>query len=75
MVIEVGRQQQGLSPDQAGMGGGIGRGQELNIERAGSRERTNEASFETQYFEAAENGDEREMARLEGRECISGRTM
>ena len=34
------------------------------IGRAGP-ERINEASFETQYFEAAENGDEREMARLQ----------
>ena len=38
------------------------------LERAGRTERITEASFETQYFEAAENGDEREMARLEGRE-------
>ena len=35
------------------------------LERAGRAERINEASFETQYFEAAEDGDEREMARLE----------
>ena len=34
------------------------------LERAGSRERINEASLKDQYFEAAENGDEREMARL-----------
>ena len=38
------------------------------LERAGRTERINEASFETQYFEAAENGDEREMARLQNRE-------
>ena len=39
------------------------------LERAGSDlERINEASLETQYFEAAENGDEREMARLQNRE-------
>ena len=38
------------------------------LERAGRAERINEASFETQYFEAAENGDEREMARLQNRE-------
>ena len=35
------------------------------LERAGSRERINEASFETQYWEAAEAGNEREMARLQ----------
>ena len=34
------------------------------LERAGRHERITEASLETQYFEAAENGDEREMARL-----------
>ena len=34
------------------------------LERAGRLERITEASFETQYFEAAENGDEREMAQL-----------
>ena len=38
------------------------------LDRAGRAERINEASLETQYFEAAENGDEREMARLQGRE-------
>ena len=38
------------------------------LERAGRAERINEASLETQYFEAAENGDEREMARLQNRE-------
>ena len=38
------------------------------LDRAGRPERINEASFETQYFEAAENGDEREMARLQNRE-------
>ena len=38
------------------------------LERAGRTERITEASFETQYFEAAENGDEREMARLQNRE-------
>ena len=38
------------------------------LERAGSQERINEASLKDQYFEAAENGDEREMARLQGRE-------
>ena len=38
------------------------------LERAGKHERITEASFETQYFEAAENGDEREMARLQHRE-------
>ena len=38
------------------------------LERSGSRERITEASFETQYFEAAEAGDEREMARLQNRE-------
>ena len=38
------------------------------LDRAGWTERINEASFETQYFEAAENGDEREMARLQNRE-------
>ena len=38
------------------------------LDRAGRAERINEASFETQYFEAAEAGDEREMARLEHRE-------
>ena len=38
------------------------------LDRAGRTERINEASFETQYFEAAENGDEREMARLQNRE-------
>ena len=38
------------------------------LERAGRSERITEASFETQYFEAAENGDEREMARLQNRE-------
>ena len=37
------------------------------LDRAGRTERINEASFETQYFEAAENGDEREMARLQNR--------
>ena len=34
------------------------------LDRAGRHERINEASLETQYFEAAEAGDEREMARL-----------
>ena len=38
------------------------------LERSGSRERITEASFATQYFEAAEAGDEREMARLQNRE-------
>ena len=38
------------------------------LDRAGRPERITEASFETQYFEAAENGDEREMARLQNRE-------
>ena len=38
------------------------------LDRAGRAERITEASFETQYFEAAENGDEREMARLQNRE-------
>ena len=38
------------------------------LERAGRTERITEASFETQYFEAAENGDEREMARLQNLE-------
>ena len=38
------------------------------LERAGRPERINEASLENQYWEAAENGDEREMARLQGRE-------
>ena len=38
------------------------------LERAGRPERINEASLKDQYFEAAENGDEREMARLQGRE-------
>ena len=38
------------------------------LERAGRTERITEASYETQYFEAAENGDEREMARLQHRE-------
>ncbi len=34
------------------------------LDRAGRHERITEASLETQYFEAAEAGDEREMARL-----------
>ena len=34
------------------------------LDRAGRPERINEASLKDQYFEAAENGDEREMARL-----------
>ena len=38
------------------------------LERAGRPERINEASLENQYWEAAENGNEREMARLQGRE-------
>ena len=38
------------------------------LERAGRSERITEASYKTQYFEAAENGDEREMARLQNRE-------
>ena len=38
------------------------------LERAGRSERITEASFETQYWEAAEAGDEREMARLQNRE-------
>ena len=38
------------------------------LELAGRTERITEASYKTQYFEAAENGDEREMARLQNRE-------
>ena len=38
------------------------------LDRAGRPERINEASLKDQYFEAAENGDEREMARLQNRE-------
>ena len=38
------------------------------LERSGSRERITEASFATQYFEAAERGDEREAARMQNRE-------
>ena len=38
------------------------------LERADRSERITEASHETQYFEAAENGDEREMARLQNLE-------
>ena len=38
------------------------------LDRAGRPERITEASFETQYWEAAEAGNEREMARLQNRE-------
>ena len=38
------------------------------LDRAGRSERITEASYKTQYFEAAENGDEREMERLQNRE-------
>ena len=38
------------------------------LERAGRSERINEASLENQYWEAAEAGNEREMARLQNRE-------
>ena len=38
------------------------------LERAGRSERITEASLENQYWEAAEAGNEREMARLQGRE-------
>ena len=38
------------------------------LDRAGRPERITEASFETQYWEAAEDGNEREMARLQNRE-------
>ena len=47
------------------------------LERAGRAERINEASLETQYFEAAENVDERSRwrgSRTVSRGCISGRT-
>ena len=38
------------------------------LERAGRSERITEASLENQYWEAAEAGNEREMARLQNRE-------
>ena len=38
------------------------------LERAGRSERINEASLENQYWEAAEAGNEREVARLQNRE-------
>ena len=38
------------------------------LERAGRSERITEASLKDQYFEAAEAGNEREMARLQNRE-------
>ena len=38
------------------------------LERVGSRERISDATLETQYFDAAEQGDERRAAELEHRE-------